>query len=272
MTAIAAWVACDNHSYPAIYSSAYIISDSRFTIGRYKYDNGRKLFSLKNFPDVMAYCGDVLFPVTTLSQIVELADNGLLFPNNSQSELRSRRIFEQIQIQFSTYPSLCFSNTSIYHIARNEDKTFSAYKYWYSEEREWKYDIIPIQKEYSHLLFCDGSGKDEFSDRLSQYESPRALNVRTSRNIYQCFAQLLLNSRNPTFGGSPQLVGLYRGKGNGINYGIIHNGKRYYLGSPLQELENFNFVRWYNDNFEICDGNTMLRKQNAMRQPNPNIF
>jgi len=274
MTVVVGWIACDNHSASAIYGSAYIVSDSRYVINRGTYDNGRKLFALKKSPDIMAYCGDVLFPITTISQINELADSGLLFPSNASSDIRSCKIFEQIKFQFSKYPShsYLFCDTSIYHIARNEDKMFSVYKYSFKRDVGWVREILPIKKGFSHMLFCDGSGKEDIEEKFSAYNSPKALNTRTSRNIYQCFTQLLLDCSNPTFGGAPQLVGLYRGKNNGMHFGVIHKEQRHYLGSPLQELRDYNFVEWYNDNFERCDGNTMKIKPGAMRQPNPNLL
>ena len=267
MTVIAGWLAVDQRSA----SSAYLISDSRFSWRTSRtnvaYDNGRKLFAFRNSPDIVAYCGDVLFPITTLSQILELADHGLLFPTKAPSEQRSRIILQQIENQFENYPNEYSQPINIYHISRDIDNSFKAFQFVLLCGYDPIFRQISIDKKHSHLIFCDGTGKDEFSDLFNCYE--RGLNQRTSRNIYQCFCRLLLNSVNPTFGGAPQLVGLYRSKGNGINFGIIHEDTRYYLGSPLQFLEDYNFTMWYNDNFEICDGNTMLRFANAMRQPNP---
>jgi hypothetical protein len=62
MTIILGWLAVDSHSP----SSAYIASDSRFTWGHVaNYSYGRKLFAFKDYPDILGYCGDVLFPTAT---------------------------------------------------------------------------------------------------------------------------------------------------------------------------------------------------------------
>lgn len=122
----------------------------------------------------------------------------------------------------------------------------------------------------SSLVFAEGSGAQEFKRLYAKYQAGDIAN--TSRNIFQCFCHSLMLSNIPSCGGSPQLVGLYRGpKFNGIPFGIVYNQIRYLLGSPSPNLPDYNAVRWYNENFEICDGNSMERLSSAMRQPNPNI-
>ena len=71
------------------------------------------------------------------------------------------------------------------------------------------------------------------------------------------------------------MVGIYRVADsapellrNGLEFGIIVAGRRYFLGAEIDNLEDYDIIRWYNELFEICDGNTMLRKNNAMPQPN----
>lgn len=275
MTIIVGWIAFDNHSEKAPFSSAYIISDSRYTWGNSKkefYDHGRKLFAFKNSPDLLAYCGDVIFPISTISQIVELADNGLLFAQGSNSYERNLRIYQQISNQFRYYPDKAFSNTKIYHISRDIDNTFKFYEMSYiSNEKKWLNRSINIESQESHILFCAGSGKNDFYSIYAKYSSSKSLSARTSRSIFQCFLELLHQDLNSSYGGSPQLVGLYRSKGNGINFGIIQNKKRYYLGSPIQGLNDYRFIEWRNENFEICDGKTMRKKESAAHQPNTNF-
>ena len=72
------------------------------------------------------------------------------------------------------------------------------------------------------------------------------------------------------------MVGLYRvadsapkEKRNGMDFGIIIDQKRYFLGAEVDNLQEYDIIRWYNPLFEICDGNTLCRKVDAMPQPNP---
>jgi hypothetical protein len=76
MTLLVSWLGVDTHGI----ASAYIASDSRVSWGREtNFDHGRKVFAFRSSPDILGYCGDVLFPTMVLSQITEIADNGLLF-------------------------------------------------------------------------------------------------------------------------------------------------------------------------------------------------
>lgn len=266
MTILIGWLGVDSHS-PC---SAYLMSDSKFTWGRKPigYDYGQKLFALNNNPDVFGYCGDVLFASQILSQIYNLDNSHLLFPPDSDCSTKSKIVFEQIERQFASYPDRHIS--SIYHISRDLDTAFHIYKYTCNGlSAKWKVQEIEFTQTTSSLVFSDGSGAAEFQNLYRKYQSGDI--TGTSRNIYQCFCSSLVHSKIPTCGGSPQLVGLYRGKKfNGLSFGIIYQKSRHFLGSPSPVMGDYNVVRWYNENFEICDGNSMERFSDAMRQPNPN--
>ena len=70
-------------------------------------------------------------------------------------------------------------------------------------------------------------------------------------------------------GGPPQLVGIYRKPKTGAkNFGIIREKKRYFLGIEVPKKAGyFDNIEWRNDLFELCDGITMNRIKDAMRQP-----
>lgn len=267
MTILIGWLGVDSHS-PC---SAYLMSDSRFTWGKTTpgYDCGQKLFALNNNPDIFGYCGDVLFASQTISQMVALDNSHLLFPPNIDCAAKSDIVFGQIKQRFATYPDR--HSLSIYHISRGLDAVFHIYKYSCSgSPANWEMREIAYGPTVSALIFADGSGAAEFKNLYHKYQ--RGDITGTSRNIYQCFCHSLLHSEIPTCGGSPQLVGLYRGKQfNGLSFGIIYQKKRLFLGGPSPVMDDYNVVRWYNENFEICDGNSMERFPDAMRQPNPNL-
>ncbi|MBE6767884.1 MAG: hypothetical protein E7549_03125 [Ruminococcaceae bacterium] len=269
MTILIGWLGVDSHS-PC---SAYLMSDSRFTWdGQHNsYDYGQKLFAFKSCPDILGYCGEVLFASQTLSQLVNAGDAGTLFPASADSSERSRIIFNQIKTQFANFPTFARGPSSIFHFSKDNANTFHVYCYKYSPSYgTWSSEELAVDTTKSSLIFAEGSGAHEFKRLYSKYQTGDIAN--TSRNIFQCFCQSLMCSNIPSCGGSPQLVGLYRGpKFNGIPFGIVYNHTRYLLGSPSPELPDYNSVRWYNENFEICDGNSMERLPSAMRQPNPNI-
>lgn len=274
MTMIVGWVAVDQRS-PA---SAYIASDSRFTWGGLshpEFDYGRKVFACKNNADIFVYCGDVLFSSIALGRVVEMADSGLLFEYNSISNLRYDVIKHHLQKLFSTYPSnVLGDNIQIYHISRDLNSQFHFYSYYYSKASGWRNSEITTDLSKSGVIFTAGIGKNQFDELYNKYQT--GPNSDTSRNVFQCFCDCLQNKKPVMCGGAPQLVGLYRVANNakksicnGMNYGIIWNGSRYYLGSEIDKPEKHDTIRWYNNCFEICDCETMQRKQDAMIQPNP---
>lgn len=261
---IVGWISCDSRG-PA---SIYLASDSRFSWGGNSfYDYGKKLFALKYTPDILAYCGEVLYPMCTISQIATLAEEGLLFPSNSTSLYRSDIIFNQLKIQFTTYNSVIPIN--IYHISRCIDNKFYCYRYSWNSSNGWDKQIVNTNYDISSVLFSDGSGKIEFDKKYCDYNCGDLKN--TSRNVFHCFNDTLKHISDRCCGGSPQLVGLYRSKYNGINFGVIYDNKKYCHGAPVHDTIHTEEFRWYNSNFEICDPKTLLRKANAMPQPNPNL-
>ena len=83
MTLIVSWI----HLTIKKYDHCRIPGDSRFSwADKAKFDNGKKIFGCKNHPVIIRYCGDVQFPSLAINRIVELADSGLLFPENSTNE------------------------------------------------------------------------------------------------------------------------------------------------------------------------------------------
>ena len=268
MTALIGWIGVDERR-PC---SAYLMSDSRISWkgSTSRYDYGRKLFALRNNPDVLGYCGDVLFPSHVLSQIYELDCNGLLFPAAASSNEKSNIVFNQLQKQFLGYPTNLRNQVSIYHFSRDTDLSFQAFCYWYSPlSGLWERKVLEIEGSKSSLVICDGSGILEFKALYAKYQNGDI--AGTSRNLFQCFCDYLHQTKDITCGGPPQLVGLYNGKKfNGMSFGIIYGGATYFCGSPCSSEQSNGAVRWYNENFEICDGTSLKRETGAMRQPNPN--
>jgi hypothetical protein len=71
MTTLVTWVGVDSRG-PA---SLYLASDSRFTWQPgASWDFGCKLFTARRHPEILGYCGDVLFSSHALGQAVQLID------------------------------------------------------------------------------------------------------------------------------------------------------------------------------------------------------
>jgi hypothetical protein len=237
------------------------------------YDYGRKVFAFKNSPDILGYCGDVLFPSMVLSQIVEMADSGLLFSAKAPCNAKFNAIRQKLKYQFASYPHEVESITSdtleILHASRDptNNKLFQCNLLRWTRSSGWT-DIAVDLPPNSGPLFVRGQGGPEFTENFEKYRG--GPNARTSRSVFHCFCDSLFNTKIPTVGGAPQLAGVIRKPDSGgIYYGVMANGRRYHLGTRIDELENFDRLVWRNELFEICDGRTGKRKVDAQPQPNP---
>ncbi len=252
----------------------YVASDSRISwSGKATYDYGRKVFALRSSPDILGYCGDVLFPTMVLSQIVEMADAGLLFDRDASSEEKIKAIVQKLRYQFSKYPTevtgIARSSITVFHGSRDpsNNKAFKAHLLKWSKKDSWESKPLPLPKK-SGTLHVDGEGGKDFRERYLKYqEGP---NKKTSRNVFHCFYDSLKSSAVPSVGGAPQIAGIIRKpSSHGFYQGMVLDGQRFFLGARIDELENFDRVKWTNKDFEVCDGSTGKRVPTAKRQKNP---
>ncbi len=270
MTLLVAWTGVDTHGT----ASAYVAADSRVTWGALaKFDLGRKVYGLDNFPDIFGYCGDVLFPTLVLGQISEMADAGLLFDLNATPIKKSDAVALKLREQFDKYPADVNEITAdviqVLHISRDlaNPPEFKAYLYQWHRAHGWSKSELTLPGQ-SGLLSVLGSGAVDFKNRFKKYNVGPTKG--TSRAVFHCFCQTVASGTAPGVGGAPQLVGLYRGKEpKAVKYGIIVGNSRFIFGASIEDTVSPGGVEWRNDLFEICDGNTKQRRQDAQPQPDP---
>lgn len=270
MTLVVSWIGKDSHGY----SSAYIASDSRIswpntdnTDKTDKYDSCRKTYFSKRFPDIVGYCGDVLFPTLVLQSIFELIDLGLLINNNATCSERFDTFRKKLTEEISKYPPTRTSGSfEIIYVAHETEKgypNFKAYTIKWKKGRKIEFKELQLPSE-SNLIYVMGSGTTCFKKHYSKYIKDK---ISTTRFIFHSFIISLENMTDPYCGGAPQLVGIYRKPGKGaFSYGIIHNDERYYNGMRINNCTEINEIEWRNKYFEICDGKTKKRKANATIQ------
>lgn len=267
MTLIVSWIGVDTHGP----GSAYIVSDSRFSwFTGQKFDYGKKVFASNRYPEIFGYSGDVLFPSTVLSQIIEMIDSNLLFDEEMTCDQKNQSVVQKLAHSFSKYPTdACSDILSIIHISRdtivNGYPEFYCYLLEWTSSSGWKTSKIKIPDK-SEVLLVMGSGKNEFITNYSRYNS--SVNTGTSRNVFHCFIDTLFNISDTNCGGPPQLVGIYRKPNSSAqNYGIIFNDKRYFLGAETPYASYFDRIEWRNELFECCDGLTKRILGIAAKQP-----
>ncbi len=268
MTLLVSWTGVDTHGT----ASAYIASDSRVTWGnKGHFDHARKVFAFQRCPDILGYCGDVLFPSIVLSQIIEMADRGLLFRSGASCPEKSEAIRGKLVQQFKAYPSFVDGITrdtlQILHVSRDsvDNRQFSCWLIQWNRKAGWYVESKTLPPQ-SDVLCSLGSGAKEFAQNFRRYRA--GPDHGTSRAVFHCFCDTLFNVQDGQCGGAPQLVGLYRKpQAPAISYGIITRGRRYFLGAIVDQDVDFAAVEWRNDLFELCDGQTMKKLDGAQAQP-----
>jgi hypothetical protein len=268
MTLLVSWVGIDTHGP----SSIYIASDSRISWGAsVKFDFGRKVFAFSKWPDILGYCGDVLFPSIALNQIAELADAGLLFDPSYSCKQKFQAIVNKLNDQFAAYPEkisgLAENSLSIIHASRdpNNNKRFFCHEITWTAKQGWYGKEVQFP-DTSRVLFAIGAGACQFNQNYDKYE--RGPNKGTSRNVFHCFCDTLHQINDPYVGGAPQVVGIRRQPNSAARtFGVVYGGSRYFLGAKIDNLHSFDKVDWVNENFERCDGRTMKRLAHSQPQP-----
>jgi hypothetical protein len=268
MTLLVSWVGVDTHGV----ASAYIAADSRISWEKTAtFDHGRKVFAMRRSPDILGYCGDVLFPTMVLAQITEMADHGLLFSANAPCKTKFEAIKEKLVEHFHRYPRMVERITAdtlqVLHISRDpvDNLKFSCWRISWTRKSGWMGSSTPMPTE-SGILFLLGSGAPDFSRNYQRYT--KGPDRSTSRSVFHCFCGTLLTTQDEHCGGAPQLVGIYRKPSSPANaYGIIWEKKRYFLGALVDRDVDFSGVEWRNELFELCDGSTMKRLPEAQPQP-----
>jgi hypothetical protein len=265
MTTLIAWIGADSRGA----ASVYFASDSRITWpGAVSWDHGRKLFACRRYPHILGYCGDVLFPTQTLSQITELIDSDLLTSPSSDVDEYTEQIVSIMSSALKTYPAAAKQRFELLYCMREGEMVPSAFHL-----RQITFDpsasphIVSINiPQRSGAIAALGGGSQSVSAQLGRWSSSDV--GGTSRAAFSAFCDSLRSGEDPRSGGPPQLVGLWR-KSQPRTFGIIWQRRRYFYGMEVGAPTAANDVRWYNELFEICSSDTLARKPDAQPQPRP---
>jgi hypothetical protein len=270
MTTLLAWVAADQRG-PA---SIRVAADSRISwssangIVLRNWDFGRKVFASYRHPDVVGYCGDVLFPTQTLGQMIELIDRDAFFPGRAEPREKVQLIVEALERAACKYPPEETRDFTIVHCTRVEeymDGEFHVSIVSFSAGKATSVSPVAVPKK-SGVITILGSGANQYRSYLSKWQSSDI--GGTSRAMFSSFCEFLRAHPDPKTGGPPQLAGLLR-KGAAKSFGIVWDGKLYLMGMEIAASQESREFECYNDFFEICDSMTLQPRDGAQRQPSP---
>lgn len=266
MTSLISWVGVDSRG-PA---SFYFASDSRLSWpGKGVWDRGRKLFACRRYPMMFGYCGEVLFPSQTLSQITEMVDLGLIAVSPFDSiDHCTERVTAVIEAALQTYPPAAKNRFEIVYCIRegeNMQSRFHLKQITFAPPAAATVSTFQIPNKSGPIAVL-GSGSQSVRTKLDKWAASCV--GGTSRAVFSAFCESLHSGKDPSSGGPPQLVGLWRNSPP-QTFGMIWQGRRYFYGLEASAAATQNGVRWFNELFEICDPETLARKKGAQPQPRP---
>lgn len=272
MTSLVAWVAVDSVGPSAL----YFASDSRITWGDgRRWDFCKKVFSSNTEPEILGFCGDVLFPVQALSQVISLIDSGYLYEKSDSAREKFIKIAEVIEQIYSTYPEPHTSPFTIIHgvrLGEGNVTRFEVSMLTWSKLDGFKMEFIPTLEKFEQsdpkLIIALGSGTGVIKNIGSLWEQSDV--GGTSRAVFSSFCEAVTSGTDACTGGAPQLSTLQR-KGVGKPLGYVSSDNTYLSGIVVNKNCNLNNIKFYNSFFEICDPVTRARKDSAQRQPKPRM-
>jgi len=247
----------------------YFASDSRLTWNNLgAWDHGRKLFVARQYPHLLGYCGDAMFPTHTLSQVVEMIDLGLLADAEGNVDSCLERIMQVLSCALETYPSSLKQAFEVVYATREGMGVgcrFHLRLISYDKGPTLRSEVIDLPAKSGAVKIL-GSGQANVRLHLARWESSEV--KETSRAVFSAFSDALRESSDRASSGPPQLTGLYR-VGGGRTFGVVWNGRRYFYGTEVQSEKSTQSIKWHNDLFEICDPLTLRRRHGAQPQPRP---
>lgn len=269
MTSLLAWIGVDSRTP----SSIYLVSDSRITwtdphFPTRIWDYGRKLFASRKHPEILGYCGDVLFPSQVLGQLIDIIDADSLFDLEESPNSKWGKVVTVIQQSFEAYPLKEQGFTIIYCTRENSglDLVFHMFTLRWDPNKGWTNNQELDLPEKSGIISTFGSGKKFVDIWYSHWNNTREKG--TSRIVFSAFCDALHSGGDAYSGGAPQLVGLYR-TGCARSFGVIYQGVRYLLGIPVTASNCLDNVEWRNSLFERCDWQTLQRLEDAQSHHKP---
>ncbi len=245
--------------------SCYVASDSRFSTSAKSWDYGQKVYAF-NKGGIIAYVGDVLFPVTLITQLIDIIDRNIIFDETDDNDKKANLIYEYILAASSKYLTSLRRTNIILVLVKN--KIFSMYEIGFNPAQMNKRDIIPGEP----LVY--GSGSADYKKSLNKLK-PDAKQIlfgsnidesKLSRYVFQALVDSVNNGKDKMSGGNIQLVSLYKNRLS-KPVGIIQRGKLYLYGQEIAEYHDLFSIEWRNEKFEICNPEIKDIVIGAQKQP-----
>jgi hypothetical protein len=265
MTTLIAWTGVDSRG-PA---SIYLAADSRFSwTNGMTWQYGRKVYGSRLVAELLGYCGDVLFATQVLSQALEQIEARLLFPESADSAARLAALEEFSRQAFETYPATERRAFCVLYVARNGDgmqSRFSVGEVAWAPATGWTKQVLVVPQQ-SDVIVTRGSGASTFQSTRTRWAKSDV--GGTSRAVFSAFCDHVASGTDPSTGGAPQLVGLYR-KGPAVTFGMVWKGRRFLSGAEVVGVLNPSALEWRDELFQRCDPLTLNVVEAGQRHARP---
>ncbi|CAH0538558.1 hypothetical protein [Vibrio marisflavi] len=268
MTTLISWLTYDQRG-PA---SLYVASDSRLSWGQQAYwDSGRKIYYSGKHALILGFCGEAMFCSQVMSQIVAYIDSCDVFEKTIASTSRFDLVYNLIKRSFGKYPvAFALDSFKIIYATRESPRNFHSYVIKWAKNKpknqNWSYEKLSLPLK-TGLVESLGSGATSYKNHYQKLYSTSDISG-LSRSFYSSLSTYIETNEDPLTGGAIQLAGLFN-VGSAKAHGVIKGEQRYIYGMEIDPHDNINNVRWVNERFENCDGNSIQRKPDAQIQPLP---
>lgn len=266
MTSLIAWIAVDSRG-PA---SVYLASDSRITWARRDgaWDYARKLFACSKHPHILGYCGDVIVPTQTLSQIVDLIDSDLFLDPAEGNAGCVAKIASTVQRALDYYPGFAKQPFDVLHCSREGEGVgcnFHLTQLSFQPGSPPAIHTLPLPSG-SGVVSVLGSGAASVQSNLDKWN--KSVSGGTSRAVFSAFCDSVKSGADPASGGPPQVVGIWR-MFPPKTFGAVWEQRRFFYGTEVNQILAVPAIQWFNERMEICDPVTLRRRDGAQPQPRP---
>lgn len=266
-------------------TSVYMASDSRFSFGQHHFDHGKKVFACKNDASLFGYCGGVEYATYIIQSVVDLIEAGVLYKKNDTCETRVKIVTEKFGELWKHYYGIIESRNTEIVYCTTATNTKSSQIYLINITKAGVISFKPIDHETikgprstDYIQYCViGSGGDAFSTELTKYygtiiKEKNQFAYITSRVMFQILSKIVKESDNSKdYGGFPQLAYIYNNKRSRTKLcGVIFNDECCLGGCSVEIASDNDFadtLKWFNENFELCDPHTKKKKEGAQTQP-----
>jgi len=220
------------------------------------YDYSQKIFKLENSLDIFGYCGDSLFCLSNISQIISYLRTSQEYINALSIYRKITIIYEIINNSLSDYPESEIRQNFTVYLNTIFNNQFYSHKFFFMKDTGC-FDHEKIEIPFTTgLVFKGGSGETLYGNILSKYLSelyPKA------RNYFKALVELIENQTDPKTGGPPQMCCLNLEKKSILSVGVLFNEKFYINGVHDLYLSDTEKVEFRDENFNFLTPDGKVR-------------